>query len=106
MRVRPTGPARGGLLHTSLRGSLLVGWDPAVVVTGGLRLKQPVFATTTQRHRNARDRSLAHHLKRPPKESRMATVHESSTELRTLRALSSGSVIEPRDASYDEARMA
>ena len=36
----------------------------------------------------------------------MATVRESSTELRTLRALSSGSVIAPDDHGYDEARMA
>jgi FAD/FMN-containing dehydrogenase len=36
----------------------------------------------------------------------MATVRESSTELRTLRALSSGSVVAPEDAAYDEARMA
>jgi FAD/FMN-containing dehydrogenase len=36
----------------------------------------------------------------------MATVRESSTELRTLRALSSGSVVAPEDPAYDEARMA
>jgi FAD/FMN-containing dehydrogenase len=36
----------------------------------------------------------------------MATVRESSTELRTLRALSSGSVIAPDDHGYDEARAA
>src|SRR3954452_8977425 len=36
----------------------------------------------------------------------MATVRESSTELRTLRALSSGDVIAPDDQRYDEARMA
>src|SRR3954469_10587955 len=36
----------------------------------------------------------------------MATVRESSTELRTLRALSSGGVLGPQDPGYDEARMA
>src|SRR3954454_1032871 len=36
----------------------------------------------------------------------MATVRESSTELRTLRALSSGSVMAPGEPGYDEARMA
>ena len=36
----------------------------------------------------------------------MASVRESTTELRTLRALSSGSVIAPGDQGYDEARMA
>jgi FAD/FMN-containing dehydrogenase len=36
----------------------------------------------------------------------MATVRESSTELRTLRALSSGSIVSPEDHGYDEARMA
>jgi FAD/FMN-containing dehydrogenase len=36
----------------------------------------------------------------------MASVRESSTELRTLRALSSGNVIAPDDPAYDEARMA
>jgi FAD/FMN-containing dehydrogenase len=36
----------------------------------------------------------------------MATVRESTTELRTLKALSSGGVIAPEDPGYDEARMA
>ncbi|MEA2430098.1 MAG: hypothetical protein QOI19_571 [Thermoleophilaceae bacterium] len=36
----------------------------------------------------------------------MAVVHHSSTELRTLRALSSGDVVSPADSAYDEARAA
>ncbi|MEA2471486.1 MAG: hypothetical protein QOE38_2485 [Thermoleophilaceae bacterium] len=36
----------------------------------------------------------------------MAVIHESSTELRTLKALSSGPVISPSDSGYDEARAA
>jgi FAD/FMN-containing dehydrogenase len=36
----------------------------------------------------------------------MAVVSESSTELRTLRALSSGAVVAPADSAYDEARAA
>jgi FAD/FMN-containing dehydrogenase len=36
----------------------------------------------------------------------MAVIHESNTELRTLRALSSGAVISPSDPGYDEARLA
>src|SRR3954464_9802315 len=36
----------------------------------------------------------------------MAVIHESSTELRTLKALSSGAVVSPEDSGYDEARAA
>jgi hypothetical protein len=36
----------------------------------------------------------------------MAVIHESSTELRTLKALSSGAVVSPGDSGYDEARAA
>jgi FAD/FMN-containing dehydrogenase len=36
----------------------------------------------------------------------MAVIHESSTELRTLKALSSGAVVSPSDSGYDEARAA
>src|SRR3954447_184230 len=36
----------------------------------------------------------------------MAVIHESSTELRTLRALSTGAVVSPTDSGYDEARAA
>jgi FAD/FMN-containing dehydrogenase len=36
----------------------------------------------------------------------MAVIHESSTELRTLKALSSGAVLSPSDSGYDEARAA
>src|SRR3954469_15286573 len=36
----------------------------------------------------------------------MAVIHESSTELRTLKALSSGAVVSPADSGYDEARAA
>jgi FAD/FMN-containing dehydrogenase len=36
----------------------------------------------------------------------MAVIHESSTELRTLRALSTGAVVSPSDSGYDEARAA
>ncbi|MEA2442558.1 MAG: hypothetical protein QOH76_3982 [Thermoleophilaceae bacterium] len=36
----------------------------------------------------------------------MAVIGKSSTELRTLRALSSGAVVSPHDAGYDEARLA
>ena len=36
----------------------------------------------------------------------MAVIRESSTELRTLKALSTGTVYEPDDAGYDEARAA
>ena len=36
----------------------------------------------------------------------MAVAHESSTELRTLKALSSGAVVSPADSGYDEARAA
>src|SRR4051794_11886934 len=36
----------------------------------------------------------------------MAVMQHSSTELRTLRALSRGDVVSPADTSYDEARAA
>src|SRR3954469_22582350 len=36
----------------------------------------------------------------------MAVMQHSSTELRTLRALSRGDVVAPADTSYDEARAA
>src|SRR3954452_16217582 len=36
----------------------------------------------------------------------MAVIYESSTELRTLKALSSGAVVSPADSGYDEARAA
>jgi FAD/FMN-containing dehydrogenase len=36
----------------------------------------------------------------------MAVTHESTTELRTLRALSTGAVVSPADSGYDEARAA
>ena len=36
----------------------------------------------------------------------MAVIHESSTELRTLKALSTGAVVSPVDSGYDEARAA
>jgi FAD/FMN-containing dehydrogenase len=36
----------------------------------------------------------------------MAVIRESNTELRTLRALSSGAVVAPSDTGYDEARLA
>src|SRR2546423_14498065 len=36
----------------------------------------------------------------------MAVIQHSSTELRTLRALSSGDVVSPADRGYDEARAA
>src|SRR4051812_4270811 len=36
----------------------------------------------------------------------MAVIHESSTELRTLKALSTGEVVSPADSGYDEARAA
>src|SRR3954449_11366327 len=36
----------------------------------------------------------------------MAVIHESSTELRTLKAMSSGAVVSPTDSGYDEARAA
>ena len=36
----------------------------------------------------------------------MAVIPESTTELRTLRALSSGAVVAPSDSGYDEARLA
>src|SRR4051794_31320668 len=36
----------------------------------------------------------------------MAVIRESSTELRTLKALSAGAVLEPGDDGYDEARAA
>ena len=36
----------------------------------------------------------------------MAATRESSTELRTLRALTTGAVVAPADPGYDEARMA
>src|SRR3954449_7126427 len=36
----------------------------------------------------------------------MAVIHESSTELRTLKAMSSGAVASPTDSGYDEARAA
>src|SRR3954447_19647049 len=36
----------------------------------------------------------------------MAVIHESSTELRTLKALSSGAVVSPADSGYEEARAA
>src|SRR4051812_34888103 len=36
----------------------------------------------------------------------MAVIHESGTELRTLKALSTGAVVAPADSGYDEARAA
>jgi FAD/FMN-containing dehydrogenase len=36
----------------------------------------------------------------------MAVIHESGTELRTLKALSTGAVVSPADSGYDEARAA
>src|SRR3954447_26760823 len=36
----------------------------------------------------------------------MAVIHESSIELRTLKALSNGAVVSPADSGYDEARAA
>src|SRR3954462_13215983 len=64
------------------------------------RIDRNAPATDSQRRRPMV--APAHRLRG----AHMAVIQHSSTELRTLRALSRGEVVSPADTSYDEARAA